>query len=223
MILPKIYTDPHGNYPQHKNKPKMSYSFYNGWKELGYKGECIANYFLEIPSEGNIFTAYGSLCGKYFEDKTDLGLSEFDKSVIDKIERHENAKYESEIVVDRGSYVIQGYSDLEYMIEEGLCIEDMKTGSISSKKDFYSGDDYNQTLLYCYQREKEGNKIAYSGVILFDRKGNGTDKHPLRLTGEIEKIPTPYSTEKAEKFLKDFDKTTKEINEAYIIYNKYFK
>jgi len=221
--LPSIYTDPFGNYPQHKGKLKLSYSAYNSFIEDGYRGEFYANYFLGKRGDGNIFTDYGGKAGKYFESKVNDGLSEFDCSVIDKIERPENAKYESEIVVDRGWFVIQGFSDREYEKPGGLVIEDLKTGAISSKKAYYSGEDYNQTTLYCFCRENEGHRIADSRVILLDRKGNGQEKYPLRLTGEIEYIPTPYSKERAETFLKKFDKVAEDIAEHYAVYNKYFK
>jgi len=35
-------------------------------------------------------------------------------------------------------------------------------------------------------------------------------------------IPTPYSKERAEKFLKSFDQTAKDIEEYYNTYLKYF-
>lgn len=222
-MLPKLYEDPHGNYSEHKGKPKLSYSAYTSWKEHGYRGEFFATYFLGKRSEGNIFTSYGSCCGKYFEEQVNTGLTEFDTSVIDKIERPPHARYEVEVVVDRGWYVIQGYLDREYTVDEGLVIEDLKTGSISSKKEFYSSNTYNQTTLYSYQRENEGHKIHSSGVILLDRKGNGSEKHALRLTGGIEYIPTPYSRERAEAFLEDFDKVAEEIKNYYAVYQKYFQ
>ena len=222
MILPKIYEDPFGNYPQHKGKPKMSYSFYNSFIEEGYRGEAFANYFLGQRSEGNIFTSYGSMCGGYFEDLVNRGLTDYDCSVIDKIPRPENARYESEIVVDRGWYVIQGFSDREYFHQDGLVIEDLKTGAISSKAEYYASEQYQQTTLYSYQRDVEGHNIIESRVLLLDRKGNGQDKYPLRLTGEIETIQTPYSRERAEKFLEKFDNVTKEIAEYWKVYNKIF-
>lgn len=221
-LLPKIYEDPNGKYPHLKGKPKLSYSAYTSFKEQAYTGEFFATYFLCIPSEGNIFTSYGSLCGKYFEDKTDGGLSDFDKEILDKIERPENAKYEVEVVIDRGWYVIQGFLDREYLTEEGLVVEDLKTGAIASKKKFYASEEYQQTTLYSYQREKEGNIIKGSRVLLADRKGNGSEKHPLRLTGEIEIIQTPYSKERAEAFLEEFDKTAEKIKEYYKVFQKYF-
>ena len=224
LDLPKVYENEGGKYPQHVGKPKLSYSAYNSFNEDAYKGEFFANYFLGIRGEGNIFTDFGGKCGKLFETDTDgSDLSEFDTNVIKSIDRPENSLYEVEIVVDRGSYVIQGFIDREYLDLEGnLVIDDLKTGAIKSKKDFYGGPEYQQTTLYAYQRELEGEHIAYSGVILLDRKGNGQEKYPLRLTGEIEYISTPYSKKRAEAFLKSFDKTAKNIEEYYKVYKKFF-
>ena len=224
LDLPKVYENEGGKYPQHVGKPKLSYSAYNSFNEEAYKGEFFANYFLGLKSEGNIFTDYGGKCGKLFETYTDSSdLSEFDISVIKGIERPANALYEVEIVVDRGSYVIQGFIDREYLDLEGnLVIDDLKTGSIEKKAKDYANEDYQQTTLYAYQRELEGEHIAYSGVILLDRKGNGQEKYPLRLTGGIERIPTPYSKKRAESFLKKFDATAKKIEEYHKIYKKYF-
>jgi len=224
LDLPKIYENEGGKYPQHTGKPKLSYSAYTSFCEAAYRGDFFANYFLGIRSEGNIFTEYGSKCGKLFETDTDSSdLSDFDVSVIRDIERPPNALYEVEIVVDRGSYVIQGYIDREYLdIEGNLVISDLKTGSIEKKAKDYASQDYQQTTLYAYQRELEGEHIIYSGVILLDRKGNGQEKYPLRLTGEIEWIPTPYSKKRAELFLSKFDATAKKIEEYHKIYKKYF-
>jgi hypothetical protein len=224
LDLPKVYENEGGKYPQHVGKPKLSYSAYNSFNEEAYKGEFFANYFLGIRGEGNIFTEYGGKCGVLFETNTETSdLSDFDVDTIRSIERPANALYEVEIVVDRGSYVIQGFIDREYLDVEGnLVIDDLKTGAIKTKKAFYGGDEYQQTTLYAYQRELEGEHIAYSGVILLDRKGNGQEKYPLRLTGDIERIPTPYSKKRAEAFLKSFDKTAKKIEEYHKIYKKYF-
>lgn len=222
LTLPKVYEDPFGNYPQHKGKYKLSYSAYNSFLEEGYRGEMFANYFLGLPRSGNIFTDYGSMCGTYFENKTNTGLTDFDCSVIDKIERPESARYETEIVVDRGWYVIQGFLDREFVNKEGTVVEDLKTGAISSKAEFYGSDKYQQTTLYSHQRALEGHTIAASRVLLLDRKGNGQEKYPLRLTGEIKVIPTPYSKERAEKFLDKFDTVAEEIAEYWKIYLKFF-
>lgn len=225
LDLPKVY-EVNENTPEHYKKyegmPKLSYSAYNSFCEESYKGEFFANYFLGIRSEGNIFTEYGSKCGEYLEKLEKSDLSEFDISVLEKIERPENARYEVEVVIDRGSYVIQGFIDQEFKVPDGLVIKDLKTGAIDKKAKDYASEDYQQTTLYAYQRELEGENVVYSGVMLLDRKGNGQEKYPLRLTGEIADIPTPYSKERAEAFLKKFDKVAKQIEEYHKVYKKYF-
>lgn len=226
LDLPKVYEvneNTPEQYKKYEGMPKLSYSAYNSFCEESYKGEFFANYFLGIRSEGNIFTEYGSKCGEYLEKLEKSDLSEFDISVLEKIERPENARYEVEVVIDRGSYVIQGYIDQEFKVPDGLVIKDLKTGAIDKKYKDYAGEDYQQTTLYAHQRTLEGENVVYSGVMLLDRKGNGQEKYPLRLTGEIADIPTPYSKERAEEFLKKFDKVAMQIEEYHKVYKKYFK
>ena len=225
LDLPKVYEvneNTPEQYKKYEGMPKLSYSAYNSFCEEAYKGEFFANYFLGIRSEGNIFTEYGSKCGEYLEKLEKSDLSEFDLSVLEKIKRPENARYEVEVVVDRGSYVIQGFIDQEFMVPDGLVIKDLKTGAIDKKYKDYAGEDYQQTTLYAHQRTLEGENVVYSGVMLLDRKGNGQEKYPLRLTGEIADIPTPYSKERAEEFLKKFDKVAMQIEEYHKVYKKYF-
>lgn len=52
-----------------------------------------------------------------------------------------------------------------------------------------------------------------------DRKGNGSEAHPLRLTGESKWIPTKYDRKLTLKFLQGMDEVAKEIsdyNEKYL-------
>lgn len=226
--LPKVYEvneNTPERYKKYEGKPKVSYSAIGSFKEEVYRGEFFATYFLGKRGDGNVFTAYGSACGGYFETASESeGLSEFDIEVLNGLERPENAVYEREIVLDRGDYCIHGFIDREYKNEEShLILDDLKTGAISSKKALYAGEEYQQTTLYAHARALEGETIAYSGVILLDRKGNGQEKYPLRLTGEVERIPTPYSPERAEEFLKTVDKTVLEIAEYYRVFEKYLK
>lgn len=229
LKLPKVYeiTDrTPEQYKKHKGKPKLSYSAISSFLEDGYRGEFFQTYFLGKRSEGNIFTAYGSLVGAYMELGVDESkeLSNFDISVLDKFGRTKNALYEAEIVIDRGSYCIQGFIDEQVEVKPKLLtIKDFKTGAIDKKEAFYASQEYQQTTLYSHQRVLEGFGIDYSGVVLFDRKGNGQEKYPLRLTGEILNIPTPYSTERAEKVLAKFDEVALEIERYFRIFNKYLK
>ena len=119
-----------------------------------------------------------------------------------------------------------GFIDRVLGIENGeVDVADFKTGSIEKKAGDYASEDYQQTTLYCYGLEQEGFKIKSSSVVLFDRKGNTLEsgnKNVLRLTGDIKYIPTPYSRERAEKFLKELEKTAKKIEEYWKLYQKIF-
>ncbi len=229
LNLPSIYENRSGNpeLEQFVGRPKLSYSAYNSFKEPAYKGEFFGVYFLGEPRTGTIFTEYGSAVGMYQETgEPQEYLSQSDKKILDeKIGRPKGAIYEKELVIDRGSYVIQGFCDRIIIDSEFIDVVDFKTGSIEKKKKDYESEDYQQTTLYCYGLEQMGYKIKNSGVILMDRKGNTLEqgnKNVLRLTGDMEYISTPYSKERAEKFLKSFDKTAKDIEEYYSVYQKYF-
>lgn len=225
VILPKVYDDPFGNYPQHKGKPKISYSQYNSFVDAMYRGSYFGKYFLGVEDEGNIFSDFGGKCGEYWEKLEESDLSESDIQVLkDTLDRPEDARYEVEVVIDRGSYVIQGFIDQEVPEKpKVLNIFDLKTGNHKDKPAYYGGGEYQQTTLYCYQREKEGNTINYSGVKLLERKGNGSDKYPLKLSGKIKEIPTPYSKERAEEFLQKMDETVLEISKFYKTYKRLFE
>lgn len=223
ILLPKVYlNDASGNYAQHVNKPKISYSQYTSWKELIYRQDYITQYFLGKRQEPGIYAQFGSACGGYFEDLTidSKWLSHCDVKVLERLERPEGATYEGEIVIDRGSYVIQGFIDQEFLVNGKLFIKDLKTGNVDSKVKFYGGPDYQQTTVYSHARKLEGFDIGYSGVMLLGRKGNGTNYGPLRLSGVIEHIETPYSEERAKKALASIDATVFEISNAYKLFKK---
>jgi hypothetical protein len=230
LVLPSKYENRSGDpaLEQFVGRPKLSYSAYNSFKEPAYKGEFFGVYFLGAPRTGTIFTEFGSAVGGFMETGEEINyLSAFDKmTLLDEIGRPEGAIYEKELVIDRGGYVIQCYVDRIIEDLDGLEVIDFKTGAIDKKKKDYESIEYQQTTLYSYGLEKLGYKIKYSGVKLADRKGNTLEagnKNILRLTGEVIDIPTPYSIERAEKFLASFDKTAKEIEQYYKVYCKYFK
>ena len=229
--LPKRYENELGNYPQHKGKYKVSYSQLNSFKE--YKEQYIQGYFLGIPSESGIFALMGTFCGQYFEDSTrNEHLTDLDVETINKLVKHPSSMFESEVVIDLEPFglkdvVIQGFSDHEYIKDEMLYVEDLKTGASKSMMEKY-GDmkKYYQTRLYAYQRELEGFTIGGCRVNHLDRKGNNLqigDKNVLRLTGQIDYIPTPYKKEDVEDYLKNsVVPTCKEIAEYYKVYKKVF-
>ena len=233
LDLPSIYKERKDKpvperFKKYIGRPAISYSTYSAFKEEGYRGEWLANKFLGIPSEGSIFTEFGGAVGLYQETgKPQKYLSTSDMQVLDKeIPANPLAEYEREVVIDRGSYIIYGFIDRLLGVESmEVDLADFKTGDIDKKAKEYASDDYQQTTVYAYGLEQEGFKINSSSVVLFDRKGNTLEqgnKNVLRLTGEIEFIPTPYSKERAEKFLLEMDKTAKKIEEYWKLYQKIF-
>lgn len=230
IILPKTYVNnASGKYPQHEGKYKMSYSQYTSWKNLEYRPNYILQYFSNATLPAGIFAEFGSDAGTYIEYRANGNiyepkmLGEKDIKVLDALEYPDNCIYEDEIVVDLGDFVIQGFTDRsEFFEDNSVGILDYKTGSIEKKEAFYSSEEYGQSTLYAYQKEKEGKAIAYSKVLILDRKGNGFEKHPLRLTGETKEIYTPYSIERAERLLTDIRKVTEEISSCYKTYLKIF-
>ena len=151
--------------------------------------------------------------------------------VIDKIQKYENSKYESEIVIDLEPFglkdcVLQGFSDHEYKIKDALYIDDLKTGNADNKDSKYGDTDkYYQTRLYAYQRENEGHIIGRCQVIHLGRKGNNfilNDKNQLRLTGRIDYIETPYIRSEVEKYLKEeVVSIAKDISAHYKVYKSF--
>jgi len=230
--LPKKYENELGNYPQHKNKYKISYSQLNSFKE--YKEQYVQGYFLGIPSKSGMFAFFGNLVGTYFSDgEKDDNLSDFDMKTIDTLLKHDSSKFEAEVVIDLEPFglkdcVLQGFSDHEYDSEGLRWIEDLKTGASKSMMEKY-GDmkKYYQTRIYAYQRELEGFSIGGCQVNHLDRKGNNLqigDKNCLRLTGKIDYIPTPYRKEDVEEYLRnEVVSVCKEIAEYFSVYKKYFK
>lgn len=237
--LPRIYNNPSGSeeFKKFEGLPKISYSQIESWNNPTYKGDYIQSYFLGIEDPGNIFTHFGSMVGEWFEKGIDEygELSEKDIEVLMKVGRPHNCEYEKEVVIYRpDGYVIQGFIDrMRVGVNEsneldGLALGeveviDFKTGNVEKKKDFYAGGEYQQTSLYTFGLLENGMNVIWSGVVLLGRKGNGSENAPLRLSGEIENIETPFTEERIEEFFAKSDKTVKEINEYYKFYKKYFE
>lgn len=229
LILPRIYKSEDGKYAEYDGKYKLSYSQYTSWKEPEYKPEYILQYFGGAKVDAGIFAAFGGDVGTYIEHKANgdayepTMIGDDDIKVLESLDYPPNCVYEDEIVVDMGDFVIQGFIDRsEFLKPNAVGILDYKTGSIEKKEAFYGSEEYGQTTLYTHQKVLEGNSVAYSKVIILDRKGNGFEKHPLRLTGLKKEVDTPYSTERAEKLLADMRKVAIEISEAYQLYLKVF-
>ena len=146
LDLPSIYKEREDNpvperFKQFIGRPALSYSTYTAFKEEAYRGQWLANKFLNAPREDTIFTLFGSSVGMYQETKQPQPyLTAFDMSVLDK-ENPANplAEYEREVVIDRGSYIIYGFVDRLTNLDSpiGIDLVDFKTGSIAKKKADY--------------------------------------------------------------------------------------
>lgn len=232
--LPKKYQYIEGQsrpeYKKFDGWEKISYSQFTSFKD--YKFGYIQDYILKCAKRDGIFALYGGFCGKYFEDGTKSEyLTEFDMQTIDSIEKYPSSRYESEIVIDLEPFglfktCLQGFSDHEYIIENKLCVGDLKTGNSDSMLDKYGDmNKYFQTRLYAYERENQGFEIGSCKVIHLGRKGNNFnigDKNCLRLNGVIDEIPTPYNRLEVEKYIKESIVTTcLEISEYFSVFNSF--
>ena len=231
LILPKRYEDRNGKYPQHINKPKLSYSQYTSYKDPEYQNDYYVQYFSGINLGGNVFSDFGGYCGTKIEHialgkEYETPLLENDiKILTEQIDYPENCVYEDEICVDFGDFVAEGYIDRSEYIGDGVKVLDFKTLNIKKKAEFYASEEYGQSTLYCYDREQAGYKILESSVCGLGRKGvsfEGEKNYRIRLSGEIIYIPTPYSKERAEKVLNSMREVAKQISDDYKIYLKYF-
>jgi len=230
--LPRKYQYTEGDtnslYERFKGWNKLSYSQYSSFKDPSYISGYFGKYFLGVKDDGNIFSDFGGLCGEYWEALKTEGLNEEDIEVLSTLPRPETARYETEIVIDLEPFglektCMQGFIDQEDEPElKKLVIKDLKTGNHKDKPAYYGSQDYQQTTIYCFCRDLEGYEILDSGVILLERKGNGMEKYPLKLSGKMLEIPTPYSRERAETFLKLAAKTCINISEYYKLYKKLF-
>jgi hypothetical protein len=228
-----VYLNEGGKYPQHLGKPKVSYSQLGSFKD--YKMGYLRDYLLGMRSDDDgIFASYGKYIGEYLSDGIRHEyLDDDDVKVLDGLEKHEGATFESEIVIDRGTYVIQGFSDKEFKINNLLFIDDFKTGNSDDMLKKY-GDlkKYYQTRLYAYQRENEGFEIGGCRVVHLGRKGNALERGKvhektknrldLRLSGQVNEIETPYIRQDIEDYLKEVDNIVLEIAEYYRVYNNIF-
>lgn len=246
ITLPRVYDNPHGNYPQFVGRPKLSYSQYTSFISSDYLGDYIASYFLGIDTEGNSFSSYGSAAGTYLEFKGQDKLKELkqlikdgkepdyfswlsdnDVEILNKQPLPKNSQYEYEIVIDLlpitgVDLVLQGYVDRATFYDKEVDVIDYKTGNIAKKEEFYAGEEYYQTRIYSYALEQLGFKIKYCGVELLSRKGNGMEKYPLKLEDKTLSISTPYNKEQVETKLKEIAKVAVEISDMYKTYNKIF-
>lgn len=219
-------------YHKYKGQNKLSYSQITSWLDPKYKEDYILQYIFGLESPSSPWADYGSAVGEYLETQgkkvSDL-LNDRDKEILDgiivKLSTLVDAEYEREIIVERNGYILQGFIDLYYTeLSDKIKMAntvDFKTLSLKNKAAFYASDQYQQTTLYSRALELEGEKIKNSGVFGIDRTFEGTFEEPtLHLSGETKVIPTPYTTERAEKFLKKSDRVAEEISSLKTTHDK---
>ena len=151
--------------------------------------------------------------------------------VLRQLKQPDDSYYEFEIVIDLEPFglektCMQGFLDRATFFGKKVDIVDFKTGSIVSKKAYYSGKDYTQLDIYGFGMEELGYEINDDAcqVVLLDRKGNSfTGVYPLYLTGEIAYIKRAYDRDSAREVLVKIAHTCVEISDYYAVYNKYFK
>ncbi len=234
MDLPKKFknftSDP--RWDKYEGKPQLSYSQYTSFNDKSYWREYYVQYFSGIKSESNEFAEFGSLIGTTIEQiglgqEITTGISDEDLKVIkENFDFTGKNKYEDFILIDCGWFVIIGFADrVKYLPKKTVEVEDVKTLNIKTKSSFYVSDEYQQTNLYAYFFESDGFKIKDCSVVGFGRRGNsinGTGNYKMRLDGEVVKIPTPYTKERAEKAISKIKETAEQIAKEYEIYQKLF-
>lgn len=215
-------------------RPKISYSQYSSYKDEEYQDQYYLQYFSNIRLPSGEFAEFGTSCGQYIED-VGMGLdtlrkgclSEEDiKIIIDNIAFPPNSIYEDKIIVECEGFVVEGYADrIKYLDDKGVEVEDFKTLNIDTKKKFYESEEYGQTALYSYQKEKEGYTVTRSFVTGLGRKGSsldGTGNFKMRLSGDVQEIETLYTKERGEKVIEGITKVVHQISDDYKVFLKYF-
>lgn len=228
LTLPRVYESDKEEFQQYVGLPKLSYSQVNSWNDKNYKIDYIKQYFFGQKQDAGAYAHFGSACGEYLENKglklayENKLLSTEDIETLDGLV-DEDAVYEDEIVhpvVDaKGDiiFVIQGFIDKMKVNDKQIEIIDFKTANNEKKRAFYSGADYNQTILYAGAKEALGYKINHCGVIMMDRVGNAFRGEELHLSGKTEAVDTPFTKTKFNTFIKYATKTAKEISAHYAV------
>ena len=225
IILPRVL----------EGKAKISYSQYSSYKDSEYQDQYYIQYFSGISLPSGEFAEMGTSAGQFIEDvgmgtahpRTGCLSKEDVEIILDKITFPPNCIYEDKIIVDCDDFYIEGYADrIKYLDNKEVEVEDFKTLNIDTKKKFYESEEYGQTALYSYQKEKEGYKVVRSFVTGLGRKGSSLDgkgNFKMRLSGVVEQIETPYTKERGEKVIEDITKVVHQISDEYKIFLKYFK
>lgn len=233
-MLPKIFKNTTGNpeFDKYNSKPYISYSQLTSYLDETYWMEYFTQYFSGIKSEGNDFSFMGNLVGETIQQigenrEVTTEISREDLEIIKATFNFEgDNKYEDPCVIDFGDFILIGYADkVGYFEDKSVEVLDVKTLNLDKKADYYASKDYRQTTLYSYYFETKGFKIKDSFVFGYGRKGSqiqGQGNFKMRLSGEVKKIPTPYSKERAEEALEYVRETAKKISEDWKIYQRLF-
>jgi hypothetical protein len=72
LLLPRVYSDPYGNYPEHKGKFYISYSQYTSWNGINpdmkdTSKEAIRNYVFGLREDAGPYAKFGSQVGEFIE------------------------------------------------------------------------------------------------------------------------------------------------------------
>lgn len=225
-MLPKTYNNRGGKFPEHKGKPKISYSQVISWES--YTDDYIRGYILGIKEPPGEYARFGSACGEYLEhlgqglEYTNDMLSEQDIEILSSVDLSgERVTFEEEIVIDYGDFVLQGFIDKAKYDGDSVVVTDFKTGNIEKKRDYYTSDDYLQTTAYCQYLESIGYEIKASEVVIFDRKGNAFRGERLSLTGDVETLETPFTEERKKLLEQRVRNAAKGVSDLYKNYTKY--
>lgn len=234
-MLPKIFKNTTGNpeFDQHNGKFYISYSQLTSYLDETYWMEYFTQYFSGIKSESGEFAEFGTIIGQTIEQlgqnqEVTTEISREDLEIIKATFNFEgDNKYEDTCIIDFGDFILIGYADKVGYFHEEKAVEvlDVKTLNLDKKADYYASKDYRQTTLYSYYFETKGYKIKDSFVLGYGRKGSSLDgqgNFKMRLSGDVKKIPTPYSKERAEEALKYVRETAKKISEDWKIYQRLF-
>lgn len=236
IILPKKFTEKTWKWMGEPEEFKdfigmycASYSQIEGF--ASYKKDWIKNYCFGIKEDPGMFANFGTAVGKLIETRgAEIDSFWLNDDTLDALADKfypETCEYEKPIhvVIDvHGTPVlIYGFIDVYNPIEKPeIC--DIKTGSAEKKAKYYASSEYMQTRLYAHALALQGIEVGRCYVHLFDRRGNGTSAHPIRLTGIENFIETPYVKEEVEQWIDNkVIPTLVEISDFYQTYKKIFK
>lgn len=231
LNLPKKYKSAKGDkYPQYDGKPYLSYSQISSINSTEYANQYILGYIFGIEQPSNKWADLGSQVGEYLEtsgEKIGDMLSENDIKVLDGLVEQmkdlPNKEFERKIVLDLGDFIIIGYIDLYHEKDGKSNVVDFKTLSLKNdkKSKFYGSSEYQQTRLYLKSLKEDGLTIGDCGVIGIGRNFEGTFEDPeLSLSGEIVKIPTPYSEKEVSIFIEKAKDTAQYVSDLNTTFQK---